>query len=151
MLRYDGYGYSCDFCGYPRTRHPIIETFHVFEKNVKNKVNNVLDGLKRSTQRQVYVHYPILLRSCASCGVNLLPGVVRCPNCGASQVTAQTTPTNPHGDQESQELDKRVYDYIVGHNGTISLSQAERDLSLSPEILEKTLGRLKTSGLLSQT
>jgi hypothetical protein len=52
---------------------------------------------------------------------------------------------------EPSGMDKRVFDYIVTHNGTISLSQASRDLSLSHDNLQSSIERLKSSGALSQT
>jgi DNA-binding IclR family transcriptional regulator len=47
--------------------------------------------------------------------------------------------------------DEQVLDYIAAHNGTISLSQAAQDLSMSHDALRLTIERLKAAGLLQQT
>jgi len=45
-------------------------------------------------------------------------------------------------------LHERVYDYIIKHEGTISLSQAARDLGISLEELKAAIERLKEEGRL---
>jgi len=45
-------------------------------------------------------------------------------------------------------LHERVYDYIIKHEGTISLSQAARDLGVSLDELKAAIERLKEEGRL---
>jgi DNA-binding MarR family transcriptional regulator len=47
-----------------------------------------------------------------------------------------------------QPGDQQVLDYIATHEGTISLSQAAQDLSMSPGALGLTIERLKAAGFL---
>jgi DNA-binding MarR family transcriptional regulator len=47
-----------------------------------------------------------------------------------------------------QPGDQQVLDYIATHDGTISLSQAAQDLSMSPGALGLTIERLKAAGFL---
>jgi DNA-binding Lrp family transcriptional regulator len=51
---------------------------------------------------------------------------------------------------ENTSADWKVYDYILAHEGTISMSQASNELSISQETLSATIERLKASGLLKQ-
>jgi DNA-binding IclR family transcriptional regulator len=43
-----------------------------------------------------------------------------------------------------------VLDYIVAHDGTISLSQASKELALPFGALQQTIERLKAEGFLNQ-
>ncbi len=49
---------------------------------------------------------------------------------------------------EMMPLHERVYDYIIKHEGTISLSQAARDLGVSLDELKAAIERLKEEGKL---
>jgi hypothetical protein len=46
-------------------------------------------------------------------------------------------------------LEGRVYDYIVKHDGVISLSKASQDLGLPVEEIKKVTESLKKEGLLT--
>lgn len=148
VLRFDGRQYTCDFCGYPQSQHSLITTVHEVERNLKGKVRGLIDGFRK---RQVYVYYPIAVRPCVACGVNIPLSVVRCPSCGANQQITQETRTSTTNPVELQGDEKKVFDYIVAHNGTISMSQATQELSISQDILQSSIGRLKSLGLLNQT
>jgi DNA-binding MarR family transcriptional regulator len=61
----------------------------------------------------------------------------------ASSVPSGTSP-------QADGVEKRVLDYIIAHDGTISLSQAAQDLAVTPTVLQLTIDRLKKVGLLNQ-
>jgi len=65
---------------------------------------------------------------------------VFCQRCGASAVPAAPPITSQ---------DEKVYDYIVKHDGVISLSKAAKDLGMSVEDLKATTERLKKKGRLA--
>jgi hypothetical protein len=95
--------------------------------------------------------YPSGQQICGSCGLRIPYGVQTCPYCGTPQRAPQTSPEiriNPVGPQIG---DQRVLDYISAHNGTISISQAAKELSISPEMLRSTIERLKSAGFLKPT
>jgi len=148
-LRFDGRKYTCDWCGYPRSQRSLTTTVQSIERNVKNKIQGLIEGFRN--QRQVYVSYPIAARPCTLCGQSIPLSVSRCPSCGTLQPHAQTGPLVPTPAAETSGVDRRVFDYIAGHNGTISLSQASMDLSLPHDVLQSSIDRLKSSGALSQT
>ena len=148
VLRFDGRQYRCDFCGYPRTEHPITSAIRNVERNVKDKVQGFVEGFRR--QRQVYVYYPVASRACSLCGANVPVSVSRCPSCGTIQPVPQPRQTTPNL-AEPSGVDRKVFDYIVSHEGTISLSQASRDLAIPNEVLQTSIDRLKSSGMLNQT
>jgi energy-converting hydrogenase Eha subunit A/predicted component of type VI protein secretion system len=69
-------------------------------------------------------------------------------------VTAERTKEIPEPKMISiagtaSETDSKVYDYIVKHEGTISLSQAARDLKISLEELQEAIYRLRNRGRLA--
>ncbi len=75
---------------------------------------------------------------CASCG-NLIPKrATFCQKCGAPVVAT-----------ERQTSERRVYDYIVKHDGVISLSKASKDLGLPVEEIKKVTENLKKEGRLT--
>jgi len=49
-----------------------------------------------------------------------------------------------------QGFEKAVLDYVIAHNGTISLSQAAQELRLPQDALQSILERLKEAGFLNQ-
>jgi len=51
--------------------------------------------------------------------------------------------------EQALTVDDRVYNYIVEHEGTISLSQAAKDLGISPNELNAAIDRLKSQGRLA--
>ena len=77
---------------------------------------------------------------CSSCGNNLPRGATVCGNCGASVI-----PVTP---SHIPSLDERVYDYILKHEGTISLSEASTELGIPVDRLKEITERLKKQGRL---
>ncbi len=74
---------------------------------------------------------------CNRCGNRVPKGAAFCEKCGAP-FEAPTVPS----------LDDKVYDYIVKHEGVISLSAASADLGISVEELKEITERLKKDGRL---
>ena len=149
VLRFDGRSYNCDFCGYPRTRGKLSDTVHALENDLRIKAQHLLEKVSRP--RQVFVYYPVAVHPCASCGVNIALGSIRCPHCGTPQEIPQGEPSSQGRFAQTQGIEKNVLDYVIAHDGTISLSQAAQDLALSPDVLQSTIERLKAAGFLSQT
>lgn len=152
VLTYDGYGYYCTFCGYPR-KHPILnKTINTLERNVRAGIHRILNEFKPNEQRYV-TYYPVsvvLQRPCTKCGISF-PSVIQiCPSCGTSRstITQAASPAPPS--VESVGHDGRVLDYIIARGGTISISQAAQDLSIDQTELLSTIERLKASGFLNQ-
>jgi uncharacterized Zn finger protein (UPF0148 family) len=149
-LRFDGRAYVCDFCGYPNAHRPLTAEFNALERDLRAKAQGVVNRIKRQFSRQVYVYYPVAVQPCISCGLHISVGTVVCPRCGAYQqipqrdLTSQVVPAEPEGNE------KNVLDYIIAHNGTISLTQAAQDLALPADALQITIQRLKAAGFLSQ-
>ena len=75
---------------------------------------------------------------CASCGNQVPKAATFCQKCGTPVVATQG-PT----------LEGRVYDYIVKHDGVISMSKASQDLGLSVEEIKKVTENLKKEGRLT--
>jgi hypothetical protein len=75
---------------------------------------------------------------CSNCGNSVATGISFCEKCGSSI-----------GPISSRSLDDRVYDYIVKHEGVISLSKASADLGISIERLKEITERLKMQGRLA--
>ena len=150
MLRFDGRNYSCDFCGYPRANDTLSDAILGMGKDLKAKAQELLHKMKRPPSRQVYVYYPVTLHPCASCGFNMPVGSMRCPNCGIQQETHQTISTPSRDPAPQVGTERNVLDYIVSHNGTISISQAARDLALPQHVLQSTIEQLKAAGFLNQ-
>jgi predicted RNA-binding Zn-ribbon protein involved in translation (DUF1610 family) len=147
VLRFDGRHYTCDFCGYPGANRSLVTTVRNAEQNLKGKIQGFLEGFRK---REVNVHYPIAVRPCIACGVNMAYNMLRCPNCGTIQQSTQAPPVAGTVPMEPNPVDRRVFDYIVAHNGTISISKAASDLSLPQDLLQSSIDRLKSSGLLDQ-
>lgn len=78
-------------------------------------------------------------RVCSSCGNRFPKTATFCQKCGAPA----TTPP------ERSPSEDKVYDYILKHEGVISLSQASRDLEMSVEELKQATERLKKKGRLA--
>jgi hypothetical protein len=75
---------------------------------------------------------------CSSCGNRIPKGAEFCQKCGAAVV--------PIG---RPVMEDKVYDYIVKHEGVISLSQASKDLGISVDELKRTTEGLKKKGRLA--
>jgi hypothetical protein len=75
---------------------------------------------------------------CESCGNSVPAGAGFCEKCGA-----------PTAALAQPSTDNKVYDYIVKHEGVISLSEASTELGISVEQLKEITERLKREGRLS--
>lgn len=80
----------------------------------------------------------IATQVCGNCGNPVIKGAVFCEKCGA--------PMEP---TRVPSLDDKVYDYVVKHEGVISLSTASADLGISGEELKEITERLKKQGRLA--
>lgn len=67
-------------------------------------------------------------------------GAIFCQKCGTSIDTVTPSETS---------VDDKVYDYIIKHEGVISLSKAASDLGITIEKVKEIAERLKTEGKLS--
>jgi ribosomal protein L37E len=150
VLRFDGRNYSCEFCGFPRTNDTLSHALVGMGKELKAKAQRLLNKMRQPPSRPVYVYYPVAPHPCASCGFNMPVGTARCPNCGIQQETHQTASTPSRDPTPQVGIERNVLDYIVSHNGTISISQAARDLALPQHVLQSTIDQLKASGFLNQ-
>jgi hypothetical protein len=123
------------------------------ERTLRFKVEDLLDKSRREKYQRMIVQYPYATRQqfCDSCGVRIPYGVQTCSYCGAPQRIIQASPESNMSNVAPQGSDQRVLEYIVAHNGTISMSQAANELSMSHEALRLTIDRLKSAGLLKST
>jgi hypothetical protein len=95
-------------------------------------LSSLSSAFRRRPKAEYYTTIPRgAMIPCVACGAPIIATAHYCDRCGAPQVTEQS------------ELDERVYDYIVKHEGTISLSQAAKDLGISIEELQAATERLK--------
>ena len=85
---------------------------------------------------------PLTSRICRTCGNNLPAGAVFCQKCGAATSTESQPAAIP-------TLEDKVYDYIIKHEGVISLSKASNDLGLTVDKLKEITEKLKDEGRLS--
>jgi predicted ATP-dependent serine protease len=90
------------------------------------------------------------MQPCINCGFSFPKMAQICPSCGAQRAIA---PQNimAISTTETHDLDRRVFDYISAHRGTISLSQTAQDLAITQATLLTSIERLKTGGFLSQS
>jgi len=144
-MRYDGRGYRCDFCGFPQNKPPFSNAL----RNFREKMQAFMNKGRMNQYERWTVQYPTAgtQTTCASCGLRIPYGVNACPYCMAPQTSPQPVPQSIAPSTVNAN-DQQVLDYIVARNGTISLSQAARDLSMSPDALKSTIERLKMAGLL---
>jgi predicted amidophosphoribosyltransferase len=151
-LRYTGGAYRCDFCGFPNTRQPLTNSIRNLERNFRSRVQSLLQEHRAQQYERMIVQYPYTAREalCVSCGNRIPYGAQVCPYCAAPQAPPQPNQA-PTANPPTMGGDQRVLDYIVAHDGTISISQAAKDLSITPDALRMTLERLKSSGVLKQT
>jgi len=151
-LRFEGRGYICDFCGYPHMWKMLERDIHGLKKNLNNRVQNLLERIHSNSPAQPIIYYTVAPRPhnlCVACDTSLLAGTRYCPRCGAPQTTTQPHITNQKASRTLAEDDQRVLNYVIDHNGTISLSQAAQDLSMPSHALRSSIERLKTAGFLT--
>ena len=149
-LRYGRGSYRCDSCGFPNSKPPLLDSIRSLERNIKSRVQGFLDKDRGAQYQRMIVQYPYAARQsiCSSCGLRLPYGLKICPYCRAVQPTSQIAQPLQPPTFTVDSADQRVLDYIVARNGTISMSQAARDLSISPDALQSIINRLKSSGFL---
>ena len=152
-LRYDRGRYRCEFCGFPNTKPPLSQSVRNLERTLRSKMESLLDNRSGRQYDRVILQYPYAARpsTCVSCGLRIPFGVQACPYCAAPQTVPHTSQQPVPSSVPVDAGDQQVLDYIVAHNGTISISQAARDLSISADSLRLTIERLKTSGFLKPT
>jgi len=149
-LRYDRGGYVCEFCGFPGTRSPLMNSIRNLERNVRLRMESLIEKNRARPYERMIVQYPYGMRqqSCISCKLRIPQGLQTCPYCGAPQTVPQPRQESSPPSPSIDPFDQRLLDYIAARNGTISISQAARDLSIDPGALRLRLERLKSSGLL---
>jgi len=86
----------------------------------------------------------IQARRCTNCGASISEGSGFCHKCGAPAPV--TTPT---ARVRTANVEDRVYEYIVKHEGVISLSKAAKELDISVEKLKEITEKLKRDGRLA--
>ena len=155
VLTYNGYAYYCRFCGYPQTQGKLTTEIRSLERRTRARVQQILRELmtKTKTQRDV-IYYPvnIIMHSpCRNCGVSFPIGTQICPTCGTPRSTIPQSTQPQVTPPEPPSLDARVLDYIVSHEGTISISRAAQDLSINQTVLRSSIERLKEGGFLNQS
>lgn len=77
------------------------------------------------------------IKNCIYCGSVIPKSANFCDKCGRKQDV-----------EKLQQLDEKVYNYILEHKGTISLSKACTDLGIKLEELKESIERLKKAGKL---
>ena len=150
-LRYDRTGYRCDYCGYPNTREPMMARVRRFESDMRTRIQSFIERERSQQYQRMTVQYPPYAtrqRLCDSCRLRIPEGSQNCPYCGALQNIPKPNPQQSLTPNPIQPGDQQVLDYIATHDGTISLSQAAQDLSMSPGALGLTIERLKAAGFL---
>jgi uncharacterized Zn finger protein (UPF0148 family) len=151
-LSYDRGSYICAYCGFPGLRSPLLNSIRNFERNVRTRMESLMEKNCPRTYERTAVQYPYAVghQICSSCKLQFPQGFQNCPYCGAPQRTAQPR-QEPSPSARVDPFDQQVLDYIAARNGTISISQAAKDLSMEPGALRLRLERLKSSGLLRAT
>jgi ribosomal protein L37E len=151
VLTYNGYSYYCSFCGYPRTHETLSSTLHSLEKKVSDRIQRLVAELKPKIPPQPrYRPGNVIMQPCINCGFSFPRMVQICPSCGAQRAVVSQN-TTAISSTETHDLDRRVFDYISARGGTISLSQAAKDLAITHATLLSCIERLKTGGFLSQS
>jgi predicted amidophosphoribosyltransferase len=134
VLRYSRTGYSCDFCGLKgnRSASSIIASL---DRSLRRRVQYFFEP-----RRTVVYNQPVQrsFQSCIFCGQNIPLGSLTCPVCRRPQTLGLS------------DQDRRVFDYITAHDGTISISNAALDLSMSIDQLTASIEHLKATGVLRQ-
>lgn len=149
-LRYDRGRYVCEFCGFPGVTSPVLNSIRNLERNIRLRMQSLMEkGRTRPYQRMI-VQYPYGAggQVCVSCKLRIPQGLQACPYCGSPQAIPQPHQENKPTTATIDPFDQQVLDYIAARNGTISISQAARDLSMAPGALRLRLERLKSTGLL---
>jgi hypothetical protein len=134
VLRHSKIGYTCDFCGL-KGRRPASSIIASLERSLRRRVQDFLEP-----RRTVVYNQPVQrsFQICIFCGQNIPFGSLTCPACRKPQALGLS------------DQDRRVFDYITAHDGTISISNAAIELSISINQLTASIEHLKASGVLRQ-
>jgi ribosomal protein L37E len=151
VLTYSGSAYYCSFCGYPRTHETLTTTLHSLEKKLSDRIQRFLAEIKPGIPPQPsYYPVDVIMQPCINCGFSFPKMAQICPSCGAERAIVPLS-IMAISTTETHDLDRRVFDYISAHGGTISLSQTAQDLAITQATLLTCIERLKTAGFLSQS
>ncbi len=101
----------------------------------RSKLESRAAGLRPQKTGQAMLE-PFMV--CKSCGNNVARGAEFCEKCG-TPVAAIVEPS----------AENRVYDYIVKHEGSISMTEASTELGISVEQLKEITESLKKEGRLA--
>ncbi len=85
---------------------------------------------------------------CPECRGKISSSDTYCPFCG-KEIESKMMQTQI-SDTKLEEIDEKVYDYIVERKGTISWEKAPKELNMSLEDLRKSVEKLKKSGRIAQ-
>jgi hypothetical protein len=105
------------------------------ERSLRRRVQDFLEP-----RRPIIYNQPVQrsYQVCIHCGLNIPFGSMNCAACGKPQTIGLS------------DQDRRVFDYIKAHDGTISISNAALDLSMPVDQLTASIERLKATGVLRQ-
>jgi ribosomal protein L37E len=152
VLTYNGYAYYCSFCGYPQTRETIAGSLRTLERSITHGVKQFLADLKPKIPVPAG-YFPVATQPCSNCGFTFPRGIQICPSCGIRRpmLPQDTAPPAMPTPSDVSDLDRRVFDYINAHSGTISISKTVQDLAVTQPILLSSIERLKAAGFLTQS
>jgi hypothetical protein len=128
-----------------------------FERDLRTKVENFMERERTQQYQRWIVQFPPYAarqRQCEFCRLRIPETAQTCPYCGKPQTAAVPSPIPEFPTTNTMQLqpgDQQVLDYIASHDGTISLSQAAQELSMSLQALGVTIERLKAGGFLKNT
>ncbi len=121
----------------------VLTFIELKTKRFSNFFSRVGEGIHRIPDEGAYVKQPpvILTRRCLNCNAEIPESSKFCDICGSTQ---QDQP------RPEENVDEKVYRYIVERGGTISLSQASVDLNLPSQKVKESIDRLRTQGRLEE-
>lgn len=151
LLTFSGSVYYCSFCGYPRTQDTLTPALHSLKKKVSDRIQRFLAEPKtRIPSQPSYYPVNVIMQPCINCGLSFPKMAQICPSCSTQRAIVPQN-TAAISTTETHDLDRRVFDYISAHGGTISLSQTAQDLAITQANLLTSIERLKSRGFLSQS
>ncbi|WP_455367711.1 hypothetical protein [[Eubacterium] cellulosolvens] len=121
----------------------VLTFIELKTKRFSNFFSRFGEGINRVLDERGHVKQPpvVLSRRCLNCNAEIPESSKFCDICGATQED-QSRP--------EENVDEKVYRYIVERGGTISLSQASVDLNLSSQKVKESIDRLRTQGRLEE-
>ncbi len=105
-------------------------------------------GRRRRAELPVPIPPSTGLKSCVGCGARIPAAAAFCHFCGNSQ-EIRAAPAESRAPVVASAIDDRVFNYIVAHEGVISLSKAAQELGIHLDELKAATERLKRAGRLS--